>query len=927
MSQIRLEEYLAAFREQGRSGFGSLGASPIVVGPGLPAPKLQATLPPTLDSTYRPTFTAGDFLRQENFELFRSNLPDSVRLAARGVLAPLGLILKPWRMDEIYNWDRRWAGRDQRPNVQFYEERDGKTYKVIKDYATGWTAPEGSPPNLSWAVFDARDKLICGGGGCNQPYNTWFAITPSSNNVYCSPDTLISVLFQEPRYRKVREQIKYELANPPNQLFEPDDLRPRANMPPAAALRWARVTPAQRAELTQRLAAPGADTTSVRELFAAQLNNEIIGNNAAAWAAWCARLDGLSRMAVWASNVRAELLYDWLDPANIIESKRYTSGDPILGPAIRTIKQRGWVGNPDTWDREVSRRTHPLLTETQRGQVRVSCAEGAADSPHAAWPLHRPVRDSSGSRYVRQEALRLRRFQGLRANSTRDRELFSCHLWNVNNEERNLSRWLTHRYPLTATLFQAGLYTTGGNKPWSRGSGNLVGEFSDQPWREAAMGFRLPLDLRYFILDNTVPLPFFDERTGKWYANSQDGWQLTPGATEGALGAFLSTPFTPGTISSVDESNIDECERRTIESLRHYFATARSGVRHPWSPLPPGGIAVRPPTPAGPVDFTPGRRNVVVAGSGSGTVYRSATQGEGNPATAKLIPLDARGLAAAYRRKEVVKAPCTTPRVEIEYGGSARTLDPSGQTLSAAEQFVWVPSPDSYVRGVIARAKDIDETSFGDMVARGAEMYADMLEMYYGSGSSLPAGARPQDFRNIARSFTQMDLDSAAGIFGQYGGTLSSMVSLVTGPVGALIAAIVFVSTELIRVAQDAKLMRGGNPITIPMAFARYIEADPLGLLAECDFNPSRDGYDSTIPQVAVVEAAARGGWIGDATRLFGSLGAAVGSVEVPEQEEYTPPPPPPPPIKAEQTSLVLPIASVLSVGALLLLQRRRESE
>lgn len=837
-----------------------------------------------------------------NFARLVLNTPPEQQRERLGLLAPLSLILRPLQLNEAFTWDAQWRGQDSVPSVSYYETLGNTPDAPIAKYFWDPTLLRKTPrAERSWTLFDARDRLICGGGGCNQPYGTWFAIAPAADNVYCSPDTLVSVLFQEPRYRTAQEALRQALASPPSKL--PENL---------LGDNWRALTAAQKAELQAQIDAakaeaarqPGYTRAAVdlaareaTERYLAQLRNEIIGNNAQAWAAWCVHVDALSRMAVWASNVRPELLYDWLDPSGSVRTTRtISSGSSPTGAYTYSDERRGFVGNPDSYDKS----PNSLLTREDANYTFTTC--------HGDWALHRQHTSTTGSKYVRAEARRLDRAAGgltswegghVARGRVVVQEVFSSHLWNVSNNHRNVSRWLTHRYPLTATCFTTGAYTTGGRAEWANGGtwqNRDRDTYIDLPVRGRAV--QIPMDKRYFAVDNTIPLPVLSSNYD-WLAFSSDAWAQTPGAHSW----FYDVPGVFTTKLACDESTLDQCVARTTESLRRLFALTRTGERNPWADQNNPVIArVRPVMP---INF-------------GGSIGFSERRQEGNKIE-----------FAPYRRQER----------ETPWCGSGPTIDGSGAPLPALDQYAWIPSPDSYVRGVVARAQDVVETSFGGMVARGTLMYADLLEFYTSPDrpwlSALPPGARPQDLRALAATFSKMEYDQAASTLGTVGGTISSAIGVVSGPVGALVAALVAVATELTARAQELKLSRGQNPITIPMAFVRFIEADAQNLLAECDFNATRAGYDATIPQVAVITEAAKEGWIGDALKLFGSLSEAVGSPDVPVQEVYQHPE-----ISADEAkdleaqaddALVhhgragggflanaLPVAAVLAVGALL---------
>lgn len=688
-----------------------------------------------------------------------TRLSPAERQQFRGFLAPLLKIVQPLNTTEAWAWDAQWRGADPVPRVGYFQTSSGRGTTVEKRYM-------GSP-EATLEVFDARDRLMCGDAGCNPPFQTWMGVQPDSRQQYCSPDTLVSVLFQYPRYKVARERLRSMVARLPGGFSF--DVR---NWPVERRNRYYALNPGTPGS-------PGyADRVKVQEAdYYAQVN-EVVASDPRAWAAWCAEADALSRMAAWATNTRLELLHNWIDPRRDIDGndRPDISGRTVSGSALTSSSSYLASFTPLT-DCFNKLRAHVP------GELR-------------EFPYRAPRRWSINSA-----------------------KLFSSHLWQTTAIERNLSRWLTHRYPLSATLYRRGKFDQG-----REGA-------TDLPIREQSL--RVPMDMRYFVADNTVPVPIWSQEgseRGFWGCFSGDAWGATPGEN-------VAWHPTPGVASSLlvnlDESTADEYDRRTVSSLEVFFQSARRG---------------------GPFDQA--------------------------PVCQRMVPLMYANPGA--RGSAVVRAPYVFAE---QY---SPILDPSGPRYrldqpAPSEQWVVVPSPGLYVQMAHARALAVVDSTFEQFGKKGIDGWVNAYQML-ADKRQLPAGTSVSAVRQQASLMFQGDLDGAASTLGVVGGVYAGILGLINGAAGA-IAALLFTIINLVIVnLQDWKLVRGTNPPTLPMATARYIAADPAGAIRECDFSGTSGTYDDLIPQVRVVADALKSGNL-DALKLFTELGKAVGSADVEEQK------------------------------------------
>ena len=288
----------------------------------------------------------------------------------------------------------------------------------------------------------------------------------------------------------------------------------------------------------------------------------------------------------------------------------------------------------------------------------------------------------------------------------------------------------------------------------------------------------------------------------------------------------------------MDETTADEYDRRTVTSLEVFFASARRG---------------------GPFDTS--------------------------PISTRMVPLRYKNPSA--RGSAIERAPYVGAE---EYDS---VVYPSGPRYRLdqdppSEQWVVVPSPALYVRMVHARATAVAESTFEVFGKKGLDGWVaafDMLSEANRVGAiTFAPGTSPSEVRRQASMAFQGDLDSAASTLSTIGGAYSFILGLINGVAGAVAALLFTIINLVVTNLQDLKLARGSNPVTLPMATARYIAADPAGAIRECDFSGTAGTYDDLIPQVRVVADALKSGNL-DALKLFTELGKAVGSTEVEEQE------------------------------------------
>jgi len=687
-----------------------------------------------------------------------TRLSPAERQQFRGFLAPLLKLSASVDTTQAWAWDAQWRGADPVPRVSFFQTSAGRGTTVEKRYS-------GSP-EATFEVFDARDRLMCGDAGCNPPFQTWMGVQPDSRQQYCSPDTLISVLFQYPRYKVARERLRSMLARLPGGFSF--DVR---NWPIERRNRYYALNPGTPGSVGY------ADRVKVQQAdYYAQVN-EVVATDPRAWAAWCAEADALGRMAAWATNTRIEMLHNWIDP------RRDVGGDD----------------RPDISGRTFS------------GTALVSSASYLASFS--------PLTDcfSRFRAHVPGEFRELP-LRAARRWSIDNAKLFSSHLWQATAIERNLSRWLTHRYPLSATLYRRGKYDQG-----REGA-------TDLPLREQFL--RVPMDMRYFVADNTVPVPIWSQEgseRGFWGCFSGDAWGATPGENV----AWHPTPGVAGALLvNLDESTADEYDRRTVSSLEVFFGSARRG---------------------GPFDSA--------------------------PVCQRMVPLMYAN--PSVRGSAVVRAPYVWSE---QY---SPVLDPSGPRYRLdqpvpSEQWVIVPSPGMYVHMAHARASSVADSTFEQFGKKGIDGWLAAYDMLVNK-RQLAAGTSPSLVRQQASLMFQGDLDGAASTLGVIGGVYTGILGIINGAAGA-IAALLFTIINLVIVnLQDWKLARGTNPSTLPMATARYIAADPAGAIRECDFSGAAGTYDDLIPQVRVISTALASGQL-DALKLFTEIGKAVGSTEVEDQ-------------------------------------------
>mgnify|MGYP006276641633 CR=1 FL=1 len=72
--------------------------------------------------------------------------------------------------------------------------------------------------------------------------------------------------------------------------------------------------------------------------------------------------------------------------------------------------------------------------------------------------------------------------------------------------------------------------------------------------------------------------------------------------------------------------------------------------------------------------------------------------------------------------------------------------------------------------------------------------------------------------RALAQQATAADWSQISSMTGTIGGTVATAVGIVNGAAGLVIASVVAIATILIDSAQELRLARGQNPLTIPMA-------------------------------------------------------------------------------------------------------------
>ena len=696
-----------------------------------------------------------------------TGLSPAQRQQFRGFLAPLLKLSESVNATQAWAWDAQWRGPSEAPRVSFFQTSPGRGMTVEKLFL-------GSP-EASFEVYDARDRLMCGDAGCNPPFQTWMGVQPDSAQQYCSPDTLVSVLFQFPRYRVARERLRSMLARLPGGFSF--DVR---NWPIERRNRYYALNPGTPGSVgyADRVKAQKDD-------YYAQVN-EVVASDPRAWAAWCAEADALCRMALWATNARSELLYDWIDPRHIARE----GGQ--LGGAFVEWSTRIAGSSP-------GERYNDFLDSFPE-ELRYFPLWNPREEPRPVSPLSDRI-----PRFFYQSS----------------RHLYSCHLWQASNVHRNLSRWMTHRYPLSATLYRRGLYDQG-----REGATDLPKRY---------LPLRVPMDMRYFIADNTVPVPIWSQEgseRGFWGCFSGDAWGATPGENV----AWYPTPGVASSLlEKLDETTADEYDRRTVSSLEVFFGSARRG----------GAF-------------------------------------DGSPISRRMVPLryerpQARGSAiirAGYlwsQQYDRAKHANVGPDVRLDTG-----------PLPGSEQWVVVPSPALYVRMVHDRATEVERTTFEQFGSRGLNKW---LAIYNSLAEKrlLPPGANPGEMRRAASLAFQGDLDGLSSQIGQVAGAYAFVLGLISGVAGAVAAALFAVLQVVVSNLQDWKLARGTNPLTLPMATARYIAADPAGAIRECDFSGAAGSYDDLIPQVRVISTALASGQL-DALKLFTEIGKAVGSTEVEDQ-------------------------------------------
>ena len=720
-----------------------------------PTPSLPGVQ--TLDRRSSP---AAGVLDRSTPTVLWTKLTPAERQQFRGFLSPL-LKLAPVDMAAAWTWDQQWRGASVEPRISFNQTTPGRGTGVQRLYK--------GDPNATFEVFDARDRLMCGAANCNPPFQTWMAVQPDSRQQYCSPDTLISVMFQVPRYNAAQAKLRAALLRVPGG-FSPDvnnwpaDRKARylALNPGPAPREPVRVDSGPPAGIAAYREAMrvwgdamrvwGARVEAQRDNYYSQIN-EMVSQNASAWASWASEVDSLCRLAMWSSNIRVELFYDWIDPDYFREER--------AGSAVT------------------------------RSTTRV---DNRSDIP---MPFTRFVQSFGGPREHFGASLG---------------GVFSSHLWQANNRQRNASRWFTHRYPLSATLYRRGNYDQG-----YEGA-------TDLPDRR--LPFRLPVDERYFIADNTVPVPVWSQEgsnPGFWGCFSADGWKSTPGEST----QWLPIPgVADGLLTLLEDSTADEYVRRTVASLEKFFL---SGVR--------GGAF------------------------------------DGSPVSREMVPLyvDARDRnkikRARYMRQETSEG---EPRYDAE-------------PLPEDRQWVYVPSPASYVLMLLSRAEQIKTLPFTEVAKRGMYHWLNIskqLQRRY----LIPVGVNLDNTRSMAAQAFQGELDTVGANVSIITSSYATILGIINAGAGLVAATIGIVINYIATNLQELKLARGTNPLTLPMATSRYIAADPSGAISECDFSGSATTYDDLIPQVRLIAESMRTGNT-DALRLFTELGKAVDSPEVQDQE------------------------------------------